>query len=741
MKKGLPILILLTAFLAINIFPISSFAQDNQTPKLVLDGSTQSYDDESLSGEDDEPVERVARVSFVDGDVSFLRAGVTEWSDAVENLPLLSGDQIYVGKRGRAEIQFGRGNYVRLSEQTALTITELSHTAALLEITEGIAIIRLERFGAAWNRFEVDTPNSALILQRDGIYRINVRGERDSEVIVRRGSAEVSTDDGDFRVRENQRLTIDTTPNGRLEIVADNSNDDWDRWSYDRDTTIATNYINTSPDYVSSYETNYNCFYGASDLAAYGFWTNVSSYGNCWVPRVASGWAPYRTGRWLWIPRTGWTWLSSEPWGWAPYHYGRWAYINNLGWAWVPGFHNRYYNYGHSYYQWRPALVSFYNTGGSHVGWCPLAPGERWRNPNRFRNDNPHRHLQYPTTRDAWRRPDSGSRPRNQNGITWVAANEFGGRPNGRLKSIDNTHITRVEGAVKPGLPDLRAAENSGVVVWRNGDSNSRRPVAPPKEIIGRSVVTRQRPTDTEVTYAPPRERKFIGTPTMTDSGSLKNRRVYRGDTGSEISTGEGTSRSKDKSQNNGEANGNSDNRNRNTDAANNDSSRARRKFERADEGSIVTREEKSQSDSNANWKSQRSTPTEYPNSDNAAERKKRERNNDDQSPNNSDWRSRRTDNETQNGGESNQGNANRERKRQERQEQPQNDNGNRYERRREEPQKPVEQPRPREERQQEKQERREMRQREEPRSAPPPPPPQPSPSKEERRARKNGGN
>jgi hypothetical protein len=759
MKNALPVLLMLIALLAINSFPVAAFGQDTtQTPKMVLDGS-QSPDDDQLNdedGEDDEPVQRVGRITFIDGEVSFLRSGVTEWSDAVENLPLLAGDQIYVGKKGRAEIQFGRGNYVRLSEQTALTITELSQTAALLEVTEGIAIIRLERFGQAWDRFEVDTPNSALVLQQDGIYRVNVRGEKDSEIIVRRGSAEVATFDSNFKVRDGQRLTIDTTPNSRLEIALDNSNDDWDQWSYERDNTIATTYINTAPDYVTSYETNYNSFYGASELSGYGYWTSVSSYGNCWVPRVASGWAPYRAGRWLWIPRTGWTWLSYEPWGWAPYHYGRWTFVSGIGWAWAPGFNNRYYNNRHSYYRWRPALVSFYNSGGTHVGWCPLAPGERWRNPNRFRNDNRHGNLQYPTARNGWRRPDNnGGRPRNNNGITWTPVAEFSGnrRDGGRFGGVTNTHITKLEaGAARPGLPDLREAEKSGSTVWRNnGDRSARRPIAPPKEVLTRPVVTRQRPVDTEVTYAAPRERKYIGTPTLTDSGASKNKRVFRGDT--EVSNGDWRSRPKDK-QAPGEVSGNPENKNRNTDSSDSDSSpRVKRKFERNGDGTIVTREENSGSENGESRKIQpRPKPAEHPDEDGSANRKRRDRDsetgnqNGGQSPGNSDWRARRpADQETQNG-DANQGNSNRERKRQERQEQQENNknnNGYSHERRQEQPQqKPPEQPRPREERQQEKQERREMRQREEQRSTPPPPQQQPSREerREEKRARKNGG-
>ena len=87
--------------------------------------------------DDSAPVARVARLSFVEGDVSFLRAGVTEWAPAVENLPLLAGDQIYAGPGARAEVQLGRGNYIRLSESTELTITELSASARSIRNNRG----------------------------------------------------------------------------------------------------------------------------------------------------------------------------------------------------------------------------------------------------------------------------------------------------------------------------------------------------------------------------------------------------------------------------------------------------------------------------------------------------------------------------------------------------------------------------------------------------------------------------
>jgi hypothetical protein len=117
MKRILPILLTLLALLA--GLQISALAQTSETINL-----------EDSESDDAAPATRVARLSFMDGDVSFLRAGVTEWAPAVENLPLLAGDQIYAARGARAEIQLGRGNYIRLSENTELTIASLSDNSA-----------------------------------------------------------------------------------------------------------------------------------------------------------------------------------------------------------------------------------------------------------------------------------------------------------------------------------------------------------------------------------------------------------------------------------------------------------------------------------------------------------------------------------------------------------------------------------------------------------------------------------
>jgi hypothetical protein len=522
MKRALPLLLPLAFLLALS---------PNQTTAL---GQAPVLQDELEDTDDDAEVSRVARLSFASGEVSFLRAGVSEWATAVENLPLLAGDQIYTATGARAEVQLARGSYIRLAENSALTIADLSDSQSQFEITAGTAIIRVERFSSVFQRFEVDTPNSALVLKEDGLYRIEVRSDDDSEVIVRNGAAEVSTSDASFTVREGQRLLLDTGAQGRVEIATDNSLDDWDRWSDDRDSAIYQASAAVSPDYVNTYETTYDGFYGASDLSSYGTWTNVSSYGQCWIPRVGSDWAPYRSGQWLWVPRAGWTWLSSEPWGWAPYHYGRWAFASGFGWVWAPGFSRIPDRSRFRDYRWRPALVSFFNcptSRGDYVGWYPLAPGERWRRPDRNLRGGDHSHLQYPGVGNGSARPGDGRygiRPPGR-GVTVVPVEGF--NRSDRLRERPSAPTSEVSDWIRrgarAGLPELKPGPATAApAIDVSGRTNPRRVAVPPGEIIKRPVLTRNRMENPE-TGSQPRERRLIvpRTPELvSDSQTFKER-------------------------------------------------------------------------------------------------------------------------------------------------------------------------------------------------------------------------
>ena len=219
---------------------------------------------------------------------------------------------------------------------------------------------------------EIDTPNvSVHPSHHDGVFRVEVRPDGDTIVIVRKGEAQIATPQGSTEVRSGEMATIrGTSTDAQYKISDAPGRDDWDRWNSDRD-RIITN--------AQAWHHTNRYYVGSEDLDAYGRWKHVPDYGDVWVPDQSDDWAPYRDGHWVYEPYYGWTWVGYEPWGWAPYHYGRWFYYDT-GWAWWPG-----PVYGWYRPFWAPAYVSFFGWGGGWgfgagfggwggFGWFPVGP-------------------------------------------------------------------------------------------------------------------------------------------------------------------------------------------------------------------------------------------------------------------------------------------------------------------------------------------------------------------------------
>src|SRR5262249_32125598 len=119
----------------------------------------------------DEP--GVARVSLIEGQVSYLRGDSNEWAGVSVNAPLVTGDRFYSGADSRAEIQLAPGTDVRLGSDTELDLIELAPDRTQARIELGRASLRLRR-DPTNHPVELDTPAVALSLRQAGVYRVEV---------------------------------------------------------------------------------------------------------------------------------------------------------------------------------------------------------------------------------------------------------------------------------------------------------------------------------------------------------------------------------------------------------------------------------------------------------------------------------------------------------------------------------------------------------------------------------------
>src|SRR6267142_1166036 len=332
----------------------------------------------AASDDDDDPPSRVARLSYANGNVSFEPAGTDDWVSAVVNRPITTGDKLWSDNGGRAELHMGSAA-IRLSSNTGFSFLNLDDRTTQIRITEGVISVRVRRLDPD-ETFEIDTPNLAFSILREGNYKIDVNEAGDTTIVtVRNGQGEVTGGGSAYSIHSGETGTFA----GIDQLDADfqsfrNDGDDFDRFCNDRDRREDRS---QSSRYVSSDVIGYE------DLDDNGGWRQVPEYGTVWFPHTTIvGWAPYRYGHWAWISPWGWTWVDDAPWGFAPFHYGRWVNVRG-GWGWVPC-PPRTVAVVYVRPVYAPALVAW--VGGPHfavgvgvgggagvnVGWFPLGPRE-----------------------------------------------------------------------------------------------------------------------------------------------------------------------------------------------------------------------------------------------------------------------------------------------------------------------------------------------------------------------------
>lgn len=451
--------------------------------------------------QDVDPPSRVARLSLVTGQVSFVPAGENDWVEAQLNRPLVTGDKLWTDRNSRAELQIGAAA-LRLDQQSSFDFLNLDDDTAQIELTQGTLNLNVRRLYDN-QVYEVDTPTLAFVINRVGEYRIDVdTNGRGTIVTAMRGGGDAYGEAGArFRVEEGQSITFNDP---QLHDYVSNGlprPDDFDNFVVSRDQRWEHS---TTRQYVAEDTIGYE------DLDNNGTWNDVPEYGHVWYPTtVAVGWTPYHYGHWGWVGAYGWTWIDDAPWGFAPFHYGRWAYVGNR-WGWCPG------PVGVRPY-YAPALVAFVGGGvgvgfsvGGPVGWFPLGPRDVWVPGYRvsqryFTNVNVHNTvINNVTINNYYGNYRSGSfdygrvnyANRNIVGATTAvpAAAFVGARPVAASAIAVNRETfanARVSGfaAVAPTRASLVA-------------SNARAGVVPPAAVVNRNIVAASRPPAPVASFA-----------------------------------------------------------------------------------------------------------------------------------------------------------------------------------------------------------------------------------------------
>ncbi len=313
-----------------------------------------------------DPPMRVARLAHLTVHVALEPAGTDQWTQAVPNTPLTTGDRFYVNHEDHAELQMG-GLAVRVWKFTDLSVVNLANDATQLAVAQGSVHVRT--FALRADRpVEVDTPNGAITVLQPGDFRLDVYTNGGGTLVaVDAGAIQISGPGVEKILGAGESVHL--VGSNPIHVLAQRmpGKDPFDVWSQQRDRAFlsseARRYVN--PETV-----------GSEDLDAYGKWSETLEYGPVWYPsNLPAGWSPYSNGRWRWIAPWGWTWVDADAWGFAPFHYGRWTDLGSR-WGWIPGPLGAAPVYA-------PAMVAFVGgasfsgeAGTSLAGWIPLGPGE-----------------------------------------------------------------------------------------------------------------------------------------------------------------------------------------------------------------------------------------------------------------------------------------------------------------------------------------------------------------------------
>src|SRR5216683_3451359 len=455
-------------------------ANYNQNSDMQGSGDQSNYDG---PGNGQDPPTRVARLSFVDGSVSFQPGGQGEWAQAMRNRPVSIGDKIWADNNSRAELQAGQAS-IHLGSITALSFLNLDGQTTQMRLAEGTLNFRLRELREG-DVYEVDTPNVAFNVTEAGAFRIDVNENGDgTRVTAIRGEGQVTANGQTYIIHTGERGEFNGTDNVTYVIAAAPAPDDFDRWANSRDLRDDNS---VSAQYVSREVPGY------SDLDENGTWNEEPDYGAVWYPSAVDvGWAPYSYGSWNYVGPWGWSWIGYEPWGFAPYHYGRWAFVGSR-WGWCPGPYYARPIYG-------PAFVGFLGGGfgfgfGGGIGWFPLGfrePFRPWYHTSGvyFRNINfNNTHFRNSTFVNNRGGSFNYAYAHNTRAVTVASRNNF---VNGQTINRGAFHVNEA------ALRGARVTNRTGFTPTRQsfvGVAASRGNIArPPSAIQNRSVMARTSP-------------------------------------------------------------------------------------------------------------------------------------------------------------------------------------------------------------------------------------------------------
>lgn len=217
-------------------------------------------------------------VNLVTGDVMVKTKGSADWRPLMSNEDLVAGDTVRAGSYGRAEVLLNPGSYLRIGENSEFELTDSSLDSLQIKVTQGSVVIEVTGGDDAKTLIDVETPQSRMMIDRRGLYRVNVTTVNTTELLVRKGRAIVTSGSGLATIVKDGKSAV---VNGGQVAVAkfDKRNEDaFDLWSKDRAAVLVAANSQLSQRNIASSYSSFGRGAGPWGYGGYGY-----RYGGLWV--------------------------------------------------------------------------------------------------------------------------------------------------------------------------------------------------------------------------------------------------------------------------------------------------------------------------------------------------------------------------------------------------------------------------------------------------------------------------
>ena len=211
-------------------------------------------------------------VNAVSGTVTVKRRAGSDAQLLSPKDALNSGDLVQTGSDGRVEVLLNPGSYLRVMENSEFELADASLDGLRLRLLRGSAIIEAATADDVEILIQVETPQTRIAIVKGGLYRLNVGAQSGTELLVRKGRAEVG---GQPLVVKGGRKVLVGAGRPLEALKFDKKDqDEFDNWSKERAETLAqANRKLSRRSFVSLYSSmDYDYWSRFEGRGRYGFW-------------------------------------------------------------------------------------------------------------------------------------------------------------------------------------------------------------------------------------------------------------------------------------------------------------------------------------------------------------------------------------------------------------------------------------------------------------------------------------